>query len=136
MTKVTHLEVVSWDGGSLKAWAKKWSPNVNDKGTMYAGAILGSEAVLGWALCNLLAEEYGIDGIEVAVVSCNVGFSSPIEGAMEVIATSPGKDELESLSRKVSDKGKGSLKVRCECKWKGAVCSSYEGIYVISKTPV
>lgn len=103
------LQAVAWDGQRLTLQAPL-EPNINDKGTAFAGALASLSTVTGWALLMLWAREH-VGPCHVAVYHSELRYRHPVESAFAATATLPGEAALEQLRRRIASHGRGRVDV-------------------------
>ena len=73
------------------------APNLNDKGTAFAGSVSSMLTLAGWAIITLRLSEAGIDA-DVMVVKSETDFSAPAQSGLKAEARLPDADVPQILS--------------------------------------
>lgn len=108
LTGAMQMSLSSWDGRTLVLQVPL-PPNVNDKGTAFAGSITALGCITGWSLLTLWSEPL-FGHCQCAVYDAQFHFSQPLKGDFTATVSLPDTAHLvESLRRK--GKGKVSLDI-------------------------
>lgn len=107
LTAAMQLAVREFDGEKL-VLTVPLSPNINDKGTAFAGSISALGNVTGWCLLTLWSEqEFGQDTCRVAVFDARFSFRKPLRGDFTASVNLPPPEERHRLRESVEQKGRG-----------------------------
>jgi len=108
LTSALQLSLQSFDGSTL-VLCVPLAPNVNDKGTAFAGSITSLGCITGWTLLTLWSEQ-AFGHCQCAVYDAQFHFSQPLKGDFTATVSLPDMAPLlNSLQRK--GKGKVSLDI-------------------------
>lgn len=108
LTGAMQMSLASWDGRTLVLQVPL-PPNVNDKGTAFAGSITALGCITGWSLLTLWSEPL-FGHCQCAVYDAQFHFSQPLKGDFTATVSLPDITHLvDSLRRK--GKGKVSLDI-------------------------
>lgn len=105
LTAALQLALQSFDGNTLVLQVPL-APNVNDKGTAFAGSITSLGCVTGWTLLTLWSEQAIGSHCQCAVYDAQFHFSQPLTGDFTATVSLP---DMESLLNSVQRKGKGKV---------------------------
>lgn len=102
-----QVQAMGWDGQQLTL-AVPLPPNVNDKGTAFAGSLASLASLTGWALLTLWAEErYG--PCQVAVYHSDIFYRKPITSGFSASAALPAADALVVAEQALLEHGRAKL---------------------------
>lgn len=108
LTGAMQMSLASWDGRTLVLQVPL-PPNVNDKGTAFAGSITALGCITGWSLLTLWSEPL-FGHCQCAVYDAQFHFSQPLTGDFTASVSLADMTHLvDSLRRK--GKGKVSLDI-------------------------
>ena len=108
LTAAMQLSLQSFDGKTL-VFKVPLTPNVNDKGTAFAGSITSLGCITGWALLTLWSEQV-FGHCQCAVYDAQFHFSQPLHGDFTATVSLPDMAHItDSIRRK--NKGKVSLDI-------------------------
>lgn len=111
LTAAMDLRVAAFDGEALTL-ALPLAPNVNDKGTAFAGSITALGCIAGWCLLTLWSEAE-IDGpCQAAIYESRFSFRKPLRGAFSATVRLPAAETCAALREALLRKGKGRLALR------------------------
>jgi len=130
MTKYMELKIDSIDENRLITTIPL-KPNINDKGTGFAGSLSTLVTISAWSSCFLEVTKLGYEKSMIAIIKSDTSYKAPVTKDMKCITTIPSKEEIEILSKKLKEKGSASLKVISQIVEDEKICVYFEGIYVI-----
>jgi len=130
LTNYMQLEVKSYDEKHLITYAPL-KPNVNDKGTAFAGSLCTMTTISSWSLCWLISQEMGFKNTSIVILKNDIQYLKPITNDFTCHTNKPSLDELEVLKEKLNSKKSGSIKITSNIHENGETCVTFEGIYVI-----
>lgn len=108
LTAAMQMSLQSFDGKTL-VLKVPLTPNVNDKGTAFAGSITSLGCITGWTLLTLWSEQ-AFGPCQCAVYDAQFHFSQPLKGDFTATVSLPDMAHLtDSIRRK--NKGKVSLDI-------------------------
>ena len=90
------LAITAYDGHSLRMDAPL-APNLNDKGTAFAGSLATLATLAGWALATLLAENITGDPCEAAVFESDIRYLQDRGRARLALAVSICQDGVAKV---------------------------------------
>lgn len=105
LTAAMQLSLQSFDGNTLVLHVPL-APNVNDKGTAFAGSITSLGCVTGWTLLTLWSEQAFASHCQCAVYDAQFHFSQPLKGDFTATVSLP---DMAPLLDSVNRKGKGKV---------------------------
>jgi thioesterase domain-containing protein len=123
------LEITAWDGHSL-IMAAPLLPNLNDKGTGFAGSIATLATLAGWALTTLWVEERR-GPADVAVHRCEIDYRRPVTGDFFARCVLPEEKALKTLLASLDSKGRGRLKLAVTVCQEGTEAVFFRGSYAV-----
>ena len=104
-------------------------PNINDKGTFFAGSQAALLALAGWALTTLEADRVAA-GADVVAVESSLKHQAPAPFDARLTATA-GNEALDHFRQRLHDKGRGKLPLAVTLNAPdGEVVTTYEGLYM------
>lgn len=110
LTAAMQLEAVRYDGRTL-VLRVPLAPNINDKGTAFAGSITALGSITGWCLLTLWSERES-GSCQIAVFEADFSFRKPLQGDFTATVTMPAEEECVALRDVLSRKGRGKLRLR------------------------
>lgn len=84
------------------------SPNVNDKGTAFGGALASAMILAGWALPRLLLKRAAIRA-ELVIGRCETRFLAPVRGDFRALCAWPPVSDGRRFAERVEEKGRASV---------------------------
>jgi len=133
LLKAMGMTVAEYDGNRLSL-AFPLAPNINDKGTGFAGALNAATTYCAWSLLYLFLKQKGFY-LDLAVVSSQSEYRLPITADFKVESYLPTTDILKTFVAKLEQKGKGSLVLESRIKQGTEVAVYYQGTYVAFPKP-
>ena len=130
MTKYMQVKVASIDEEYLITTAPL-EPNINDKGTGFAGSLSTLVTISAWSSCYLEVRKLGFEKSMIAVIKSDTAYRAPITKELTCKTTLPTKEQIKTLKSKLEEKGSGSLKIKSQIIENEKVCVDFEGVYVI-----
>lgn len=101
------LDAVAWDGEQLTLQVPL-SPNLNDKGTAFAGSLASLSTVTGWALLMLWTREH-VGPCHVAVYQGELRYRHPVSSAFAATVRLPSAAALDLLRQRLKSHGRGRI---------------------------
>lgn len=129
LTAAMDLQVAACDGLSL-ALRVPLAPNVNDKGTAFAGSITALGCISGWCLLTLWGERE-IGACQVAVYDAHFAFRKPLQGDFTATVALPDAAACAALKEAVMRKGKGRITLRIVLADAGGAATELEAAYAV-----
>ena len=109
ITKALGLRVVGREGGGLLL-GSPLAPNVNHKGTAFAGSLNATATLAGWGTIWLLLREHGIRS-HVVIQDSTVHYFRPVTGDFTARCKAPSPGAVERLVNAVRKKGRGRIEL-------------------------
>lgn len=106
-------------------------PNINDKGTGFAGSLSTLVTISAWCACFLESYKLKHEDAMIAVIKSDTSYRKPVKKELICKTTLPSKEQVETLKRKLEEKGSASLRIKSQIIEDDEVCVDYEGVYVI-----
>lgn len=131
LTRHLDFRMLDWNGERLTMSAAL-APNINDKGTLFAGSQTALLTLAGWAYSTLLAEPFRVD---VVAATSTMAFNAPIRADMEIVASAPA-EACARFCQRLARKGRASLAVQVLAREIGGDwASEYQGNYLATVHP-
>ncbi len=112
LTAAMQLSAQSYDGKTL-VLAAPLTPNINDKGTAFAGSITALGNVTGWCLLTLWTEKvFGRNQCRVAIFDAQFSFRKPLTGDFTARVSLPDETECEVLRAAVAAGRNGKVNLQ------------------------
>lgn len=128
LTAAMQLSLQFFDGETL-VFRVPLAPNVNDKGTAFAGSITSLGCITGWSLLTLWSEPL-FGHCQCAVYDAQFHFSQPLNEDFTAAVTLPDMTHLiDSLRRK----GKGKVSLDIELADRHGVATRLHARYAVWK---
>lgn len=105
-------------------------PNLNDKGTGFAGSLFSVAALAGWALLTRWCLAEGLDA-EVVLQSSTARFLAPARAGFRAVAHQPPPAERDRLRRMLARRGRGRAELAVDVKCHEAIVMSFSGAYAV-----
>lgn len=110
LTAAMQLALSAFDGDTL-VLAAPLAPNINDKGTVFAGSITALGSITGWCLLTLWSEREHLP-CQVAIYDARFQFRKPLSGDFTATVTLPDATVRAGLVAGLQRKGKGRVGLR------------------------
>lgn len=131
LTRHLDFRMLDWNGERLTMSAAL-VPNINDKGTLFAGSQTALLTLAGWAYTSLLARPLRVD---VVAVTSTMAFHAPIRADMQIVASAP-PDACTRFGQRLARKGRAPLAVQVLAREIGGDwASEYQGNYLATVHP-
>ena len=85
-------------------------PNINDKGTAFAGSLNATATLAGWGTIWLVLREHGIRS-HVVIQASTVHYFRPVTGDFTARCKAPSATAIERLVKSVAKKGRGRIEL-------------------------
>lgn len=109
--------------------AASLAPNINDKGTFFAGSQAALLALAGWTLTTLEGERLA-GPVDVVAVESSLKHRAPAPFDATLVATAEA-DALARLQRRLETKGRGTLALDVALTGpEGQIATTYQGLYM------
>lgn len=128
---VGHLGIreMRWEGESL-VWELALSPNLNDKGTGFGGALTAQTTLLGWCWVTLWLRRHGY-ARDVVVAEASQRFLAPVTGDYRIVCAARSEQGPTSLAEHLASRGRGRIGLTQQL-WCGDVlCLEAHGDYAV-----
>lgn len=130
LTKYMQLKIDKMDETSFYTSAPLL-PNINDKGTGFAGSLGTLVTISAWGLCFLKAKELGFDNCMIAIIKSDISYRAPVTKDMICQTLIPSEEQLHLLGNKLKEKKSGSIKIESKIIQDDKICVEFKGVYVI-----
>lgn len=127
ITRHLGLRVDAYEGHELRVSAPL-APNVNDKGTAFAGSLNAIMTLAGWGLVNLRLQEGG-ENCDVVIHKAELLYSAPIRTEFQAVATVTEADWSAGMQR-LKSRGRGRILVSTRVEANGRTAATLAGQYV------
>ncbi|APG42935.1 MAG: YiiD C-terminal domain-containing protein [Syntrophotalea acetylenica] len=132
VTRHMGLRITAWDGRTLRMDAPL-APNLNDKGTGFAGSLATLVTFAGWALATLLAEDAASCPCEVAVFESDMQYIAPVTGDFYALVPVPDEDGRCSFERSLLQRGRARIALTASIFQEGEEKVRYRGKYAVRR---
>lgn len=105
LTQAMGLTVAGRDAHGLRLSAPL-APNVNDKGTAFAGSLAAIVTLAGWSLTTLVLREANISGAQVAIGHAETAYLRPVRTTLLAECAQPPAAEVERFLADFRARGK------------------------------
>ena len=109
ITKALGLRVVGHESGGL-VLSSPLEPNINHKGTAFAGSLNAAATLAGWGTIWLALREHGLRS-HVVIQDSTVHYLRPVTGDFTARCTPPSGHAVERLVKAVAGKGRGRIEL-------------------------
>jgi len=109
ITKALGLRVVGRDGLGL-ILSTPLAPNINHKGTAFAGSLNATATLAGWGTIWLVLREHGITS-HVVIQDSAVHYIRPVTGDFTAHCKPPSAHAMDRLVKSVVKKGRGRIEL-------------------------
>lgn len=110
LTKYMQLKVETIDDNYLITTAPL-KPNINDKGTAFAGSLSTLVTISAWSICYLKVKELGYKEAMIAVIKSDTAYRAPVIEELQCKTKIPSQKEIELLKKKLEEKKVAQLKL-------------------------
>jgi thioesterase domain-containing protein len=122
------IEVARYEVGEIELRAPLY-PNLNDKGTAFAGSISSILSLAGWGVITLLLKTTGIDA-DVMVVKSETDFSSPVTSELRATARL-STSTVEQMLNDLKNKRRSRVHIQSELFSDSNLCASMSAQYAV-----
>jgi thioesterase domain-containing protein len=130
MARQMGLRITAWDGRTLRMDAPL-APNLNDKGTGFAGSLATLATLAGWAVATLLAEEVVGGPCEVAVFKSEIRYLAPVTGDFYVLVPVPAEEITQAFGLELQERSRAKLALTAAIYQDGEEKVRYRGRYAV-----
>lgn len=134
MTRHMGLRITAWDGQVLRMDAPL-APNINDKGTGFAGSLATLATFAAWAAATLLAEKTTAQGCEAAVFESDIRYLLPVNGDFYVEVPVPEQEAMQEFKASLQNRGRAKLALSAVIFQDGEEKVRYRGRYAVRVKP-
>lgn len=127
LTRHLGLRVDAYHGNELRISAPL-APNVNDKGTAFAGSLNALMTLAGWGLVQLRLQEAG-ESCDIVIHKAELVYSAPIRTAFQAVAAVTEADWAAGMQR-LKSRGRGRILVATRAEANGETAATLAGQYV------
>lgn len=124
---VMGFHVDSYNGNSL-TMAAPMAPNINDKGTGFAGSIYSLSVLSGWAFVSLGLRNGDLKN-QVVVQKSEIKYLKPITGDFVAVCNIDEGDSMDAFLDEVKRNNKGRIRIVVEVKVGDTLCAEFSGTY-------
>lgn len=128
ITEALGLRVVDREGTGVILSAPL-APNVNHKGTAFAGSLNAAATLAGWGTIWLVLRDHGVQS-HVVIQDSKVHYFRPIRGDFTARCKGPSAAAVERLVKAVMTKGRGRLELDVVIADEGGDAVKFHGRYV------
>ena len=109
LTEAMQIDEIEYSSGLLRLGAPL-EPNLNDKGTGFAGSIASIATLSGWCLLTLWLRDRGIDA-DVMIAKSEQRYLAPVTDRLEAIASLPDDNVVEQFWQRFQEKQRARLPI-------------------------
>ena len=131
LTRAMGLRVAALDAGGLTLTAPL-GPNINDKGTAFAGSISALLTLSGWALLHALLDGDPA-GVQIAVTESALTYSHPVRGELRAVCDHPAETSIREVREFLTTKGKARVSLSARLMEGSMVCAEFQGAYAVHR---
>ncbi|HXH02243.1 MAG TPA: YiiD C-terminal domain-containing protein [Candidatus Competibacteraceae bacterium] len=128
LTQAMGIRLLHHDARGL-ALAAPLAPNVNDKGTAFAGALATLVTLAGWALTQLTLEAHG-ETAQVVVADSQLHYLRPVRGEIVAACALPPAEAVVDFLQTYRRRGRARWLLHAEILEQGHPALRYSGHYV------
>ena len=109
LTAAMQIDEINYTGNQLHLSAPL-EPNLNDKGTGFAGSIASIATLSGWCLLTLWLRERGIDA-DVMIAKSEQRYLAPVTDRLKAVASLPDDAVVEQFWQRFQEKQRARLPI-------------------------
>jgi thioesterase domain-containing protein len=110
-------------------------PNLNDKGTAFAGSLFSVAALAGWMHVMRWCSLRSLD-VEVALQGASVQFVAPARGAFRASAGEPSVAQRDKLELLLARRGRGRIELPVEVNCEAKQVMKLTGVYAVTLSAI
>ncbi len=129
LTRAMGLRVAVLDAGGLTLSAPL-EPNINDKGTAFAGSIGALLTLSGWTLLHALFDGETA-GLQIAVTESVLTYSHPVRGELRAVCDHPAETAIQQVRKSLTTRGKARVSLRARLMEASMACAEFQGTYAV-----
>ncbi|WP_321314938.1 YiiD C-terminal domain-containing protein [Halarcobacter sp.] len=130
LTKYMQLKFTLVNEESLISTAPL-TPNINDKGTAFAGSLSTLVTISAWSVCYLIVKKLAYKNAMIAVIKSDTSYRAPVTDTLNCETIFPKEEEIELLKDKLKKKKSASIKINSNIFQDDTLCVEFKGVYVI-----
>ncbi|WP_321468127.1 YiiD C-terminal domain-containing protein [Halarcobacter sp.] len=130
LTKYMQLKFTLVNEKSLISTAPL-TPNINDKGTAFAGSLSTLVTISAWSVCYLIVKKLAYENAMIAVIKSDTSYRAPVTDTLNCETIFPKEEEIELLKDKLKKKKSASIKINSNIFQDDTLCVEFKGVYVI-----
>ncbi|MGY6588724.1 MAG: YiiD C-terminal domain-containing protein [Wenzhouxiangella sp.] len=104
------------------------APNINDKGTVFGGAMTSAMILAGWSLPHLLLRRAGVSA-DLVIGRCEVRFLAPVDGPFQALCAWPEETACQAFLADVQSGQRGRLALQPRILHNSEDCAILEARY-------
>jgi thioesterase domain-containing protein len=105
-------------------------PNVNDKGTAFAGSLFSVATLAGWAHVMRLCAEQSFEA-DVLLQASKSQFLAPARAGFRATALEPELSRRERLARMLAHSGRGRIEIAVSVNCQETPVMTFAGVYAV-----
>src|SRR5579864_3623731 len=105
-------------------------PNVNDKGTGFAGSLFSVAALAGWAHVMRWCASQSLEA-EVMMQAAKAQFLAPARGRFRATALEPSRTQQEKVARMLARSGRGRIEVTVSVSCEQTTVMTLAAVYAV-----
>ncbi len=109
LTAAMQIDEIDYTGSQLRLSAPL-EPNLNDKGTGFAGSIASIATLSGWCLLTLWLRERGIEA-DVMIAKSEQRYLAPVTDRLNAVAKLPDDRVVEQFWQRFQEKQRARLPI-------------------------
>lgn len=107
LTAAMQIDTVEFDGKRLSLHAPL-APNLNDKGTGFAGSTSGLATLSGWCVITLWLQSRGIEA-DVMIARSEIDYRAPLLDDLQTDVELPDEHVLAEFEARLQNRGRARL---------------------------
>lgn len=123
------LTLVSADPVTIAA---PLTPNVNDKGTAFAGSLFSVAALAGWMHLTRWCAAQAL-AAEIVLQSAEAQFLAPARAAFHAVVREPSSQQRARLESMLARRGRGRIELAIEVSCEARLVMKLAGVYAITQ---
>ncbi|WP_027967246.1 YiiD C-terminal domain-containing protein [Halomonas halocynthiae] len=112
------------------SWTLRLTPNLNDKGTGFGGALAAQATLLGWCWVTLWLRRNGMNR-NVVVAEASQRFLAPVTDDYHLHCFPASATGSTALAQRLRERGKGRIELVQQLWCGGTLCLEAEGNYAV-----
>lgn len=128
LTRAMGIHLARYDADGL-ALAAPLAPNVNDKGTAFAGSLASIITLSGWSLTHLTLLDHG-ERANVVIARSRLEYRAPVREDILAECTRPSQAAVARLLADFRKRGKARWELEAVIRAGGITALEFRGLYV------